>query len=902
MDTLPPRFARRVLLRALRDDPGASAILGDLQEDFVRLAHRRGVRRARRWYAREALLLALGRFLRDPSLLTPAPTSPSTSGASDMNGETLLGGLGRDLSQATHTLRRNPRFALFTACVIGLGVGATTAVFSVLKPLVLAPLPMKDPERLVWIANKGSSTNASLSAVTSRTSNLRDFRERTRSFDGLTGYNAFFDQGAYTLTGQGEPERLAGADVAQNFLQVLGVRPLLGRNFTPEEGLWGGPGAMILSYGFWQQRFGGDPGVVGRALTLNGSPRTVVGVLPPTFDFSSIFAPGVRTDFLLPFPISDETDRWGNTLVMVGRMKPGVTPEQAQADLSSVSATLQEEQPDRWGLGARLTPLQAKIAGPFRPALFLLAAAAGTLLLIVCVNVSNLLLARAPGRAKEVAVRKALGASRKIIARQLVVESLAISVVGAAVGTVLAWGATHFVAMGTSVMKIPLLDHVRMDGTALLFGVCVAVLTGLLVSVVPALQVAEGGEATVLRASGHGTSAGRGARRLRETLVIAEVTLACVLLVVGGLLVRSFRAVLDVNLGWDASDAVAWQLRPTQDFTDPTEQAEFYANLTRRVGEVPGVEGVGIVDALPLGWNRSWVSVRVDAVDTEERTDRSPRFSFFPFLIDPGYLPAMRIPVVAGRNIASTDVADAPGVVLMNESGASRIFPGVDPVGQRILFNERAREVVGIVKDIHNVSPETAPGVQVYFPIAQLGGMDAMAMVVRSGLPTRQVTAAVSAALREVDPSIPTQDFWTLRSTVNRAVSARRFTLGILTAYGVAALLLAGLGIYGVLAQTVAERTPEIGIRMALGATPGSVVGNVLGRTLVLTGVGIGVGTLLSLWSGRLMGSLLFGVHATDPLTYVGMALVLLVVAGAAGAFPARRAARARGVQALQAD
>jgi predicted permease len=819
-----------------------------------------------------------------------------------MNGETFLGGPGRDLSQAMNTLRRNPRFALFTACVIGLGVGATTAVFSVLKPLVLAPLPMKDPERLVWIANQGSATNASLSAVTSRTSNLRDFRERTRSFEGLTGYNAFFDQGAYTLTGQGEPERLAGADVAQDFLDVLGVRPLLGRNFTPEEGLWGGPDAIILSYGFWRQRFAADPGVVGKVLTLNGRPRTVVGVLPPTFDFSSIFAPGVRADFLLPFPISDETDRWGNTLVILGRLKPGVTPQQAQADLTSVLATLQEEQPDRWGLGARLTPLQAKIAGPFRPALFLLAAAAGTLLLIVCVNVSNLFLARAPGRSKEVAVRKALGASRGTIARQLVVESLVISVVGAVVGGVLAWGATHFVAMGTSVMKIPLLDHVRMDGTALLFGAAVAVLTGLVVSVVPALQVAEGAEATALRASGHGTSASRGARKLREMLVVAEVTLACVLLVFGGLLVRSFRAVLDVNLGWDASDAVAWQLRPTQRFENETEQAEFYANLTRRVGEIPGVEGVGIVDALPLGWNRSWTLAPADAADSEERTDRSQRFSFFPFLIDPGYLPAMKIPVVAGRNITSTDVADGPPVVLMNESGARRVFPGVEPVGRRILWNGRDREVVGVVRDIHNVSPETAPGVQVYFPIAQLGGMSSMAMVVRSGLPTRQVSAAVSAALKEIDPAMPTQEFWTLRSTVDKAVSARRFTLGILTAYGLGALLLAGLGIYGVLAQTVAERTPEIGIRMALGATAGAIVKSVLGRTLALAVVGIGVGTVLSLWSGRLLGSLLFGVHAADLPTYVSMTLILLAVAGAAGVVPARRAARARGVQALRAD
>lgn len=906
MPSSPPRLASWILSRALRGDPAAAAIIGDLYEDFVEEVRRRGPARGRMWYAREAVLLALGRLVRDPvsliAFFLPLPYEPASPGASDMNRRTALQPLGRDVNHALNTLRRNPRFTLFAAVVMGLGVAATTTVFSVLKPLVLAPLPVKDPGRLVWIANSGSSTNASLSAVTSRANNLRDFRELTRSFTGLTGYYAFFDEDSYTLTGAGEPERLTGVGVAGNFLDVLGVQPILGRNFNEAESRWQGPGAMILTYGYWQRRFAGNRNVVGRVLTLNGTPRTVVGVLPPSFDFSSMFSPGVTVDFLLPFPIGDHTDRYGNTLVILGRLKPGVTPPQAQADLDAVLATLKKEQPDRWGLGARLTPLQEKIAGPFRPALMLLAAAAATLLLIVCVNLSNLLLARAPGRAREVAVRKAMGAPRGAIARQLVLETLGISLLGAVVGAGLAWGATRFAATGSKAMKVPLLNDVRVDGSALLLAVGVAILAGLLVALVPALQVSDGEEATVLRASGHGSSASRGARHLRDGLVVAEVALACTLLVVGGLLVRSFRAVLDVNLGWDPSHAVAWQIRPTDRFTSHTEQADFYSNLTRRVGELHGVEGVGVVDALPLGWNRSWVLARPDQPDTRERTDRSNRFAFFPFLVDPGYVPTMEIGLVAGRDLAATDAADAPPVVLMNESGARRVFPEGNPVGRYIFFDGRKMEVVGITRDIHNVSPETAPGIQVYFPLAQEGGMDVMSMVVRSDLPTPRLAHAVSATLKEIDPSMPTHEFWTLTSTVDRAVSARRFTLEILTVYGIVALLLAGLGIYGVLAQNVAERTSEIGIRMALGATAGSVIGSVLGRTLALAGGGIILGGVLAVWSGRLVGSLLYGVHATDPVTYVGMALVLMAVAGLAGLMPARRAARTGGVRALRAD
>lgn len=885
----PPSAAVRILSAVLQSDPAARAILGDMHEDFVRVTVERGAGAARRWYWREALRLTGDRLLRSPLRVLRGAGGASVS--------FRLSALKQDGVWAARSIRRAPGFALFTALVIGLGVGAATSVFSVLEPLVLAPLPFEEPGRLVWIANQPASRGTSLSHVTSRSGNLRDFRERATLFEGLTGYNAFSEQTAFTLTGTGDPERLVGFGVAHDFLEVLGVQPLRGRGFSMEEGAWGGPPAIILSYGFWRTHLSSDPGIVGRTLTLNDVPRTVVGVLPSTFDFSSVFTPGVHVDFLLPYPVSDETDRHGNEVVILGRLRPGVAPEAAQADLDAVLETLSEEQPDRWGLSAYLTPLQAHLAGPFRPALLLLVAAAGVLLLIVCVNVSNLFLTRAPGRAREVAVRKALGASRRRLARQLVLESTGIALVGAAMGGVLAWFATDRVS-AMAVLRIPLLDHVHVDAAALLFGAAVALVTGLVVSIVPALQVSEGDEASVLRATGRGSSADRRARRLREGLVIAEVTLACVLLVFGGLLVRSFRAVLDVDMGFDPAEAVAWQLNPTPDFANLRAKSTHFAALADRVSQVPGVEGVGLIDALPLGRNRNWI-LRVVGVPESDESG----VGFFPHIVDAGYLPAMRIPLTSGRNFTSHDTGETRPVVLMNESGARQVFEGQEPLGRFIrLWQDEPWEVVGIVQDVRHVSPEEGPGVQVYMPMTQMGDYRTMDMVVRSRRRVDQIAGAVAGALREMDPAMPAREFWTVRSTVDRAVSARRFTLGILTAYGAAALLLAALGIYGVLAQSVAERAPEIAIRRALGASAPGVVGGILGHTLVLAGTGIAVGAVTSLGVTRLVASMLYGVGATDPVTFIVMALVLLCVAVAAAMLPALRAAHTRALEALRSE
>lgn len=880
----PPRLAIRLLARVLRSDPAAPSILGDLHEDYVALERERGPAAARLWYWREAFGLSAGRAVHGVLRALRSASLPRP------------GAVGEDAGHAFRMLRRSPGFALFVGGVIGLGVAAVTTVYSVLEPLATG-LPFEDADELVWIANGAAAGDSSLSAVSSRAVNLIDFRERTRSFSGITGYDAFFAYNAYTLEGSGEPERVTGVGVADDFLDVLGVRPLLGRGFTAEEEAPGGPRAILLSHRFWRDRFASDRHIVGRSLVINGIARPVVGVLPGDFDFSSVFSPGVRVDFLLPFVVARDNAFQGNILAMIGRLRPGVAPEAAQAELSALIGALGDEDPDRWGLGAEVETLREHLAGPFRDSLLLLAAASGVLLLVVCVNVSGLMLARAPSRAREMAVRKALGAPGGRLMRQLLFETLGIAVVGAAVGCALAWLATGIVRTAAMV-RIPLMASVELDGAALLIAAGAAALTGVVVGVIPALHVARGRDAAVLGAASRGNSAGRGARRLREGLVVAEVALACALLVVGGLLVTSFRAVLDVDLGFEPAGAVAWRLQPGVEFGSPQEESAFYERLLERVEAVPGVGSAGLIDALPLGRNRAWAMRVVDRPDQDESQDA------FPHVVAPGYLETMRIPLLAGRDVSPADRWESTRVVLLNETGARRTFGEVeDALGRRVAFwGPWEWEVVGVVRDVRHLSPEMGAGLEAYFPIAQMPDYATMDLVVRSRRPESELTAAVSTALAELDPSMPTREFWPLETTVRGAVSGRRFALGILSAFAAAALLLAGLGIYGVLSQTVAEREPEIGIRMALGASTSHILIGVLGRMLLLTAGGIAVGWGLSLLCSGLVGSLLFEVAPVDPGSFVGTAAVLIGVAALAAGLPARRALSTEASDVLRAS
>ena len=795
------------------------------------------------------------------------------------------------LRYALRRIRREPGFAIFATLIVALGVGAVTAVFSVMSPLMLRPLPFREPDRLVWIANSGTG---GMSSVTSRTSNLRDYRALAQSFEALTGYFAFFDYDSYTLTGDGSPERLIGVGVAQDFLDVLGVRPLLGRTFTAEESVWNGRRAAMLTHEFWTRRFGRDPQVVGRSIVLNNRATEIVGVLPPTFDFASTFTPASHVDFLEPFPIADETDRWGNTLAIIGRLKPGVSIELAQAELDRINKQLREADPRRWGLGAVVSDLREHIAGGFRAPLLLLIGAAGLVLAVACVNLSNLLLARAHRRAAEMSVRSALGASRRRLIAQLLTESVILAVLGGMLGVLLAFVVTEWVA-GTAAVSIPMLRTVSVDGVALGVALVLTLVTGLVIGIAPALQVSYGREATAMKEASRGSSEGRRSATVREALVVGEVALACVLLIGGGLLLRSFISVLDVDLGFRPEGAVVWEIGSRREFPTAAARVAFYEGVAERVRAVPGVESVGLTDTPPLGRNREWGIRAKDAVYKEGEWP-----SAFPRLVDSRYLQVMGIPVIAGRHFTPTLTASAPKEIILNQSLAEKLFAGANPIGRVVINAGEDWTVVGVAGNVRHQSLEEASGSEMYFPLAQQTDFSTLAMVVRSRLPVASIAPGVRAALSAADPAMPTDEYHTLATVVDRAVSPRRFVLEIIGAFAGAALLLAALGIYAVLSYSVSQRTREIGIRIALGETSAQVRQRVVGRTVRLAAIGVVIGCALAFAASRLLQSLLYGVGPTDVVSFAGTALVLVAVSALAGYLPARRASMTDPIVALR--
>jgi predicted permease len=623
-----------------------------------------------------------------------------------------------------------------------------------------------------------------------------------------------------------------------------------------------------------------------------------VGILPASFDFASTFSPASRVDFLRPFPISDETDQWGNTLFMIGRLRPGATVESAQAELDLIVRQLQEADPGRWGLGAVVSGLQEQISGSFRSALFLLAAAAGFVMLIACANLSNLLLARGPKRQKEMAIRSALGASRNRLMGQLFFESLILGIIGGAVGVLIASGITGAIS-GTSAVKIPMLHAVNIDGTVLVFTLLVSLGAGALIGIMPAFQVSAGQEASAMRDSSRGSSQGRRQAWLREALVVGEVATACLLLVGGGLLMKSFARVLDVELGFEPREVTAWRVDTNRAFETMAESLAFYDQLVTSVEAIPGVEAAGLSDCLPLGRNRSW-GIRVQGVAYEEGSYPP---SSFPRIVDHRYLQAMEIDLLEGRYFTSDDINEgSPPVIIINQTGARILFEGESALGRVVVTGPGdGWEIVGVVADTRHQSLEEDSGIEMYMPMGQLT-WPTLEMVVRSRLPVEVLLGPVRAAMSGVDPTMPTGDFRTLDSMVDRSISPRRFTLLLLVGFAGTALLLAALGIYGVLSYTVTQRVPEIGIRMAMGESGAQVLGRVVARTMILAAMGTVVGITAALALSRLMASLLYGVEATDLGTFLYMTVVLLSVAALAGYLPARRAARTDPMIALRVE
>lgn len=797
-----------------------------------------------------------------------------------------------DLKFALRQLAKSPGFAFVAVATLALGIGACAAMFSIVDAVLLKPLPFREPERLVWIENV---FGGGLSGRTTRSDTFVGWREQSRSFEALGAYFAFFDYGRLTMTGTGDPERLRGVGISDNLLTVLGVPLLHGRNFTAEECAWGAPTAVLLSHSFWKRRFGSDPGVVVRGLTLDTKPATVVGVLPPTFDFDAIFSPGSEVDVVTPFPLTPETARWGNTLFGIGRLRPGVTVAQAQAELTVISEGLRKSIPNAGKFGAAVSPLGDALRGRFRTAFLVLAGAVACVLAIACVNLSNLLLARANVRRQEFAVRIALGAPRRRLVQQALTESLLLAFTGSLVGLPLAVAATRALAR-LETFGVPLLHDARVDPVALAVTIGLTTLAGVACGLLPALYVSRGRHGQALQTATHQRTAARSSTAARNSLVVAEFALACILLVGAGLLFRSFDALLQVQLGFEPQHALAWRVDPPRSFANNAEATAYLDAAVRRVAALPGVETVGLGDTLPLGRNRTWGA---GAEGVEYPPGQYP--IAYPRVVDHRYLQTMRIPLLAGRLFDERDDATAPKAIIINESLARRLWPDRDPIGQRMAVNGSST-VVGMVGNVRHGSLEEAGGHEMYLDYRQGAHWGGMEMVLRSARSPESLVPDVRAALAAHDPTLPNAEFYPLERLIDNAVAPRRLITRLLGFFSTLALTLAALGIYGVIAYSVTQRRHEIGIRMAIGAQRRDVLRLVLSSGLQLVALGVVLGLAGALALTRLLQGLLFGVTAHDPRVFAANAGLLLAVAALACALPALRASRVDPMATLRAD
>ncbi len=801
--------------------------------------------------------------------------------------QTLL----QDLRFGVRMLAKKPGFTIIALLTLALGIGATTAIFSVVNALVFRSLPFKDAAQLVWIANVNEN---GLSGQTTRVSNFIDWRTQNQSFTDLAGYFAFSDFNSLNLTGSGEPERLMGFYITQNFLPLLGVQPLLGRNFDDNEARLNGPKAILLTYDFWQRRYGGDPNIVGQTITLNDEATPVIGVMPQTFDFGSTFTPGTRVDMLGNFPIANELDQMGNTMAVVGRLKSGVGLPQAQAEFDAINTQLKQAHPERGlSFGARLTELQQQINGRFQRGLWILFAAVGCVLLIACANLSNLMLVRASARRKEIAVRLALGATRWRLIRQMLTESVILALGGAVLGLPLALLITDAIA-STNAYNIPLLQTVKVDVTALLFTTVITLGTGLLFGMLPALQSSKTELQEDLQDAARGSSAGVSRALLRDGLVVGEIALACILLVGAGLLIRSFWQVMQTDPGFRAEHTAVWRVEPGKKYGSIGQVLTLYSTLTEKVANVPGVISVGLTDTLPLGRNRSW-GVRAKGQVVRQGIEVYPR------MIDPGYLRTMGIPLRAGRYFTAFDTANNEKVMIISESLAQRLFPGQDAIGQQAVNGDREFRVVGVAGNVRHGSLETEAAPEMYFPLTQALERS-VELVVRTNLTPESLAPEVRRALQSVDPNLPVRDFRTLENIVAQSVSPRRFVMLLLGGFAGLALFLAALGIYGVVSFSVTQRTNEFGIRIALGAQATDVMKLVLRQGGQLIATGIGIGLVFAFVLTQVMKSMLFGVQPTDLLTFAAITGLIIIAALFACFIPAWRATKVDPMIALRCE
>jgi len=786
----------------------------------------------------------------------------------------------QDLRYGIRMLIKNPGFALVAVIALGLGIGANAAIFSVVNTVLLRPVPYEDPDRLMVLTENQRPKFPEFSIAPG---NFIDWQKQNTVFERLVAINS----AAFILVGEGaEPERLRGARVSAGLFEMLGVNPVHGRTFLEEEDQPGRENVVILSSGLWKRRFAADSNVIGQPITLSGVSYTIIGVMPPSFGF-----PDPTTDVWTPiaFTARDAQVHGGHFLSAFGRLKQGTTVDQARTEMSAIAGRLAEQYPDtNAGWGVDVFPMQEYEVRDIRPALIVLLAAVGLVLLIACANVANLLLARATTRQKEIAIRSALGASRGRVARQLLTESVLLALVGGVVGVLLAqWGIASLLALAPP--DLPRAKEVTLDSTVLGFTLLVTLLTGVIFGLVPAMQSSRVNLNETLKEGGRGTTGGH--HRVRAGLVVTEVALALVLLIGAGLLIRSFYRLQQVNPGFNPSNALAITISlPGRKYQQPDQRAAFFTQLIEKVSALPGVAAVGASQTLPI--QGDYLLGFIIQGRPPFPLGQEPSTNYYS--VTPDYFRAMGIPLMRGREFTEQDRTGATRVVIINEEMAKRYFPDEDPIGKRIHVTqgpETFREIVGIVGDVKQYGLARPTTLQTYEPFLQ-EPYSSMTLVVRADGNLGPLGGAIRSQVLAIDKEQPISRIKALEEVVSESVAKQRFSMLLLGVFAAVALVLAAVGLYGVMSYSVTQRTHEIGIRTALGAKQSDVLKLVVGQGMVLALAGVGIGLVAAFGLTRLMSVLLFGVSTTDPLTFVALPAVLILVALAACFVPARRATK----------
>ena len=791
----------------------------------------------------------------------------------------------RDIRFAFRALAKSPGFTTVAVLTLALGVGANTAIFSVVHSIVFRPLPYRDPDRVVWVGdtdkkNQAGQVEITQDPVTSET--FQEWRRLPGPFENLAAYHAFFTYLSYSLTGRGEPERLAGIEVSQSLFPLLGVNAAIGRVFQPGEDRPGATPVVLLTHGFWQRRFASEPSVVGQTITLNDRACLILGVLPASFDFASVFSPGARLDVFLPLILDKETRSYGHYLGVLGRLRPGVQIVQAQQQMDALAQ--QEHARDPYSVdGVWLVPLKARVVGGVRSSLLVLLGAVGFVLLIACTNLVNLLLARGSSRRKEIAVRVALGAGKLRLVRQLLTESIVLAVFGGLVGLGMALLGVPWLSR-LSTIPIPRLVDSRVDSSTLAFALIISITTGILVGLFPALWSYKFDVNDALSAAARGSTGG--SHRLQQALVVVEVALSLILLVGAGLLIRSFWNLLQVNPGFRPEGVIAARIDPGNKYGRDQRLVNFFNDVLLRVSTIPGVEAAAYSDTLPLDRFRIWTLMPKGST---YRPEQAPEV--FPHVITPDYFRVMGIPLEQGRAFNDRDTADSPGVVILNQTLAKRLWPNVNAVGQMAKTGDRWLQVIGVVGDVRHSGLDKKAGSEMYLALPQFP-FSFMDLVVRSNVPPEALAPAIRQAVWSVDPNQPVEHFRTLQQMVDTALSPRRFSMWLLIAFAASALLLAAVGTYGVMAYAVAQRTREIGIRLALGAQRRDVLWLVVGRGGGLALIGVATGVSGAFGLTRFLSGLLYEVKPSDAISFLSVSLLLIAVALLACYIPARRASK----------